>query len=492
MEIVLQPKQDIAFKTRATEVLYGGAKGGGKSFLLRASAIRWCAEIPGIQVYLFRRTLKDLRDNHLRGPKCLQSLLSEHIASGHVKYRQVENEFEFWNGSILHLCYCDSESDVENYQGAEMHVFMPDEVTHFTEYQYRYLRAQVRLAGLKVPGQYKGRLPRIEAGANPGSIGHAWVKRTWIQPQAPLTIWRAESEEGGMLRQFIPARLADNPYLSQDDPEYADRLRGMGNDSLVRAMLEGDWDLIAGQAFEKLRRQTHSVPVFEPPSHWLRFRAVDWGSTRPFSIGWWAVASETTHVKRAGGIIAEREVSDCIKIPQGALVRYREWYGWSGKPNEGLRMEPREVCQGIILRGRDEKYAYSVGDPSMWKVESGPSIAEMFVKNGVVLRAGDNSRHAGYIEVRTRIAGDEEGPRLLAMENCHAGFWRTMPDIVMDAHSYGPHSEDIDTDQEDHCADEVKYACMSRPWLRLVEKKERRPSRWLRFEEKEEQTWRTV
>src|SRR3990167_3510421 len=159
----LEPKQTLAFTTEATEVLYGGAAGGGKSYLLRASAIRWCAEIAGIQVYLFRRTLPDLRDNHLRGPTSFHVLLSEHLSSGHVKYRSVENEFEFWNGSILHLCYCDSENDVEKYRGAEIHVLLMDELVHFSDYQYRFLRSRVRIAGLKVPPQYKTRLPRIES-----------------------------------------------------------------------------------------------------------------------------------------------------------------------------------------------------------------------------------------------------------------------------------------------------------------------------------------
>lgn len=484
MEVRLDrsPKQTMAYLTPATEFLYGGAAGGGKSFLLRVSAIRWCYEVPGIQVYLFRRTLPDLRDNHLRGPTSFFVLLQDAILRGEVKYRAQENEFEWGNGSTLHLCYCDSENDVEKYRGAEIHVLLMDELTHFTEYQYRFLRSRVRIAGLKIPDNYAKLLPRIESASNPGSVGHAWVKRTFISPAVAMKIWRAAPGEGGMLRQFIPAKLSDNPYLTEDDPEYANRLRGLGADSLVRAMLDGDWDIIAGAAFEKLRRDTHCLEPFEIPEDWLRFGAFDWGSTRPFSYGMYAVASDPIDV---GGIHVQR----------GALVRYDEWYGWNGKPNEGLRMEAPEVASGILAKEDGVKPAYRIADSSMWKVDGGPSIAETFNKFGCILRPspkGPGSRHNGYVEVRARIAGNDDGPMLFCTESCHNGFWRTMPDLVMDEHQHGLKSEQIDTDQEDHVSDEVMYACTSRPWLRHREEKRQPVDRWLRFVEKEDRSWRTI
>ena len=472
-DIQLEPRQGVAFQTDATEVLYGGAAGGGKSYLLRVSAIRWAAEVPGLQIYFFRRTLPDLRDNHLRGPTAFQVLLSAYLSTGHVKYRSVENEFEFWDGSIIHLCYCDSENDVEKYRGAEIHVLMVDELTHFTEYQYRFLRSRVRRAGLTVPDKYKNRLPRIEAASNPGSLGHAWVKRTFVSPKAPNEIWKTPPEEGGMTRQFIPAKLADNPHLTKDDPNYADRLRGLGTDSLVKAMLDGDWDIIAGQAFEKLSRSKNGLDPFEPPSEWQKFRSIDWGSSRPFSVGFWTVADGSTD------------------LPRGAIVRYDEWYGWTGKPNEGLRMEVGEVAEGILKRS-EGKFAYTVADPSMWKVDTGPSAAEQMLKYGLTLRKADNSRHIGYLEMRSRIAGDEK-PMFYVTMNCHAGFWRTVPDLIVDeVKTQGIKQTDVDTDQEDHCYDECRYACMSRPWLRHIQEKQPVIEKWLRFEEPETESWRTI
>ena len=474
MDLNLEPKQGRAFQSEATEVLFGGAAGGGKSYLLRVSLIRWCMEIPGVQVYLFRRTLPDLRDNHLRGPTSFHVLLQNHIDSGHVKYRSVENEFEFWNGAILHLCYCDSENDVEKYRGAEIHVLAIDETTHFTEYQYRVLRSRVRRAGLEVPEKYKSKIPRIECASNPGSIGHAWVKRTFINPKPENEIWRTPPEEGGMLRQFIPARLSDNPYLTKEDPQYADRLRGLGATNLVRAMLDGDWDIVAGQAFEKLRRDVHCIEPFTPPEDWQCFGSFDWGSTKPFSFGLWTVSNGNP-------------LPDGRTYRRGAIIRFNEVYGWNGKPNEGMRKEAGDVADLLKSRIGQRKLGYIAADPSMWKVDGGPSISETFLKHGLVMRKADNSRIVGYVQVRQRIAGDEEGPMLYATKNCHDGFWRTMPDIVMDE----KHVEDVDTDQEDHPYDDVRYACMSRPWLSVVKKEKPRVKDW--FQEKEQaDSWRTA
>jgi hypothetical protein len=290
-----------------------------------------------------------------------------------------------------------------------------------------------------------------------------------------MEIWRTPPEEGGMLRQFIPAKLSDNPHLTADDPMYENRLRGLGADDLVRAMLDGDWDIVAGQAFEKLRRDKHCVEPFTPPQDWLVFGSFDWGSSRPFSFGLWTVAN--------GNALPDGRV-----YRRGALIRFNELYGWTGKANDGQRLEVAEVAKAIKKKCDGYKIAYIAADPSCWKVDGGPSHAESFMREGVILRKADNSRHIGYQAVRSRIAGDEDGPMLFATSNCHAGFWRTMPDIIMDEND----TEDVDTDNEDHCYDDTRYACMSRPWMRIVEKEKERTERWMRFEEKDEESWRTA
>lgn len=464
VRIELHPRQSSAFASTATELLYGGAAGGGKSFYLRVSAIRWCLAAPGVQVYLFRRSFPDLRANHLRGAQSLPDLLGPLIEAGQVKWNEQAQEFRFAGGSVLKLAHLSGDGDLAKYQGAEIHVLLMDELTHFTEHQYRFLRARVRLGSLAVPEHLRGCLPRIECASNPGSIGHAWVKAAWVSAAPPETVWQADAADGGMRRAYLPAKLADNPTMTVNDPAYADRLAGLGSEAMVRAWLDGDWDIVAGQAFEKFRRDKHVVAPFTIPAHWLRLVSMDWGSSKPFSVGWWAVADGTTP-----------------GIPAGALVRYREWYGWNGQPDVGVRMEVEEVARGILEREAvGEKIAYRIADLSIFSQDGGPSHAERFAKAGVVFKGRDwfrgnpKDRRLGYQEVRGRLAGVDGVPMLFTFSTCTDGFLRTIPDLVLDEHN----PEDVDTTQEDHAYDETRYACMSRPFVLAAKTAPKKIDRW--------------
>ena len=453
LNLNLHARQGEAFNTEATENLYGGAAGGGKSHLMRVAATIWAANIPGLQVYLFRRIRDDLVKNHMEGAKGFRAMLAGWVECGFVKI--VEDEIRFWNGSKIYLCHCKDEKDIYKYQGAEIHVLLIDELTHFTEAMYRFLRNRVRMVGVKIPDEYKGKFPRILCGANPGNVGHQWVKTTFVD-RGEYVIDKMPAPEGGMLRQYIPARLEDNPSMAEDDPEYEARLEGLGSEALVKAMRWGDWDVVEGAFFDTLSRHKHMVKPFKIPSGWHKFRSADWGSAKPFSVGWWAVATDTIQTA-------------CGKtIPRGAIVRYREWYGCvDGKPDTGLKLTAEEVGKGIKERDDGEALGLSVIDPAAFAQDGGPSLASRIMSEGVHFSPADNKRVAqrgalgGWDMMRHRINGNGDGqPMLFVFETCR-DWWRTVPVLQHD----DKRPEDLDTNAEDHAADETRYACMSRPWL---------------------------
>ncbi|MBQ5667124.1 MAG: Terminase-like family protein, partial [Oscillospiraceae bacterium] len=215
------------------------------------------------------------------------------------------------------------------------------------------------------------------------------------------------------------------------------------------AWLNGSWDVYEGQFFEdfmdlpehyKDRQWTHVIEPFEIPESWKIYRSFDWGYARPFSLGWWAVD------------------------PEGVCYRILELYGCTEEPNTGIKWTPNQVFAEIHkietehrwLKGRT---IHGVADPAIWDAEYGESIAETAAKHQVFFDKGDHQRIPGWMQVHYRFAFDENGfPMMYVFSNCKA-FIRTIPLLQYDEHKV----EDIDTDGEDHVADEVRYFLMSRP-----------------------------
>lgn len=468
LNLRLHHKQGLALLTAATEVLYGGAAGGGKSHLMRVAAILWCAAIPGLQVYLFRRIREDLVKNHMEGPKGFRSLLAGWVVSGFVTI--VEDEIRFWNGAKIYLCHCKDEKDIYKYQGAEIHVLLIDELTHFLETMYRFLRNRVRMVGLDLPDEYRGLFPRIMCGANPGGIGHLWVKRTFVDAAIPMAKRLMDAEDGGMVRQYVPARLEDNPSMTADDPGYEKRLEGLGSKALVQAMRWGDWNVVEGAFFDCWDIKRHVLTPFEVPDDWTRLRSGDWGSFRPFSFGWWAVVPDLWRTPSG------------LWLQRGCLLRIKEWYGCvPGKENIGLKLHAEKVGEGLWDRESDmPKIKDAVLDPAAFSEDGGPSIAERIFrgsKDRIIFRRADNARvgsrgaMGGWDQMRGRLVGDEEGfPMMACFETCTDSV-RTIPALQHDA----SRPEDLDTDGEDHAADEWRYLGMSRPWSRKSATETKKP-----------------
>ena len=435
----LHPKQQIALESEANEILYGGAAGSGKSHLMRVASVIWCAQIAGLQVYLFRRHSNDLEKNHLHGPTGYQMLLAPWTSAGLVEI--VKGQIRFWNGSKIFLCHCKDEDDVYQYQGAEIHVLMIDELTHFTEAMYQFLRSRVRATGLDLSA-FKGQFPKIFVGSNPGNIGHEWVKRYWIDGKEPMQIYQLPKEEGGKRRQFVSALLEDNPTLMEEDPDYEFSLLGLGSPALVEAMRFGNWNIMAGAYFPEFGIN-HIIEPFAIPDWWTRFRSFDWGSSKPFHVGWYAISDGTLP-----------------QYPKDSIVMYREWYGAKGA-DEGLKMTVEEVAEGIKVRDLNEKYRYSVADTAIFTSDGGPSMAERFANKGVMWQPADKARVTGWDQLRQRLRLNDEGkPMFFVTKNCKDTI-RTLPLLISDSKK----PEDIDTRLEDHAADSIRYAVMSRPFI---------------------------
>lgn len=452
LNLSLHAKQTTAFLSKATEILYGGAAGGGKSHLMRVAMVIWCTMIAGLQVYLFRRVSKDLLSNHMEGPNGFRNMMAPWVRQGFV--RIVDNEVRFWNGSKIFLCHCQHEKNMYDYDGVEIHVLLIDELTHFSEKIYRFLRGRVRAVGLPpLPPELVGCFPRILCGTNPGNIGHLWVKNSFIDNCVPMEIRQMPPEEGGMLRQFIPALLEDNPSMTEQDPTYEAKLKGLGSKALVRAKRYGDWNIIEGAYFDCWSPKNVIEP-FEVPARWTRFRAFDWGSAKPFSVGWYAVSD---------GTITDGETY----IPKGALIKYKEWYGCvPGKPDTGLKLTAEAIAEGIKEMDGDDVLQYSVADPAIFTEDGGPSFANRFALKGVYFRRADNKRTpkdgaaGGWDMMRARLIGMDERPMLYFFETCYDSI-RTIPALQHDPAK----PEDLNTKMEDHSADETRYACMSNPWV---------------------------
>jgi hypothetical protein len=459
MQLRLHRKQGIAFRSRATEILYGGAAGGGKSHLMRVAAIAWCVAVPGLQVYLFRRTYPDLFKNHMTGPGSFPVLLADWILHGVAWIDWGKMQVRLRNGSCIHLCHCQHEKDVYHYQGAEIHVLLIDELTQWSSDMYRFLRSRLRLGGLKIPPAFQGLFPRALLGANPGGIGHNWVKASFVTIAAALAITRVAKDEGGMLRQFIPALLEDNPTLLDNDPDYESKLEGLGSAALVRAMRLGDWDIVEGGFFDDLwDKRVHVIKPFLIPRCWRIDRSFDWGSSKPFSVGWWAESDGTT-------------APNGKKYPRGTLFRIDELYGWDGKrPNVGTKQLASDVAKAI--KAKEKAWRTALGyvvhpgpaDPSIYAVEDGHSIADSMAKAGVTWVEGDNtpgSRKTGWERMRELMSAATkkpmEEPGLFVFETC-LQFVRTVPVLPRDQHN----PEDIDTKAEDHTADEARYRVLAK------------------------------
>lgn len=461
MDFVLSEKQALALQSPATELLYGGAAHGGKSYFLRIVSIILALAVPGLVVYLFRRTHPSLWRNHMEGAQSYKVLLKDYVRAKKVRWNGQHYTWEWSNGSLIKLCHCQHEGDIYEYQGADIHVLLLDEATLFTEDMYRFLRSLVRIGSLAVEGVWKAVLPRIICGTNPGNIGHEFLKRTFVIPSRGKSanyMWRADAPEGGMLRQFIQAKLQDNPF---SDEGYAARLMGQGNPRLVKARLDGDWDyggdgLMFGDVWSD---ELHVIrePYFRIPRSWYVDSSFDWGYSKPWGSIIWAEA-DGSPVRLHDGTI--------IHFPRGSLIGVNEAYGWNGFPNQGSKQTPEEIATDILEFYAGSRSYLSANqihsgpaDSSIYDTDTGLSIASKMERKGISFtRSNKNpgTRVLGWQcmhgMLRNAATGNKEAPWLVVFDKCEH-FIRTIPSLPVDKRN----ADDVDTNAEDHIGDLTRY-----------------------------------
>jgi hypothetical protein len=255
----------------------------------------------------------------------------------------------------------------------------------------------------------------------------------------------------------------DNQILLENDPHYRGRIIAAtgGNEALRKAWLEGDWNIVAGAFFDCWSAKMIVRP-FEIPREWTRFRSGDWGSARPYSFGWWAVVPDNF------------TTPDGKIIPKNAIIRYRELYGAVDRvnqPNVGVKRPAQELGAEIAALERGEIISDGVLDPAAFASDGGPSIAERLMTGSgmkALWRPADNKRVSqkgamgGWDQMRARIMGEDDRPMIYCFSTCLDSI-RTIPLLQHDEKKL----EDVNTEMEDHAADDWRYACMSRPYSRI-------------------------
>lgn len=403
------PKQAEFFRATNRHIAYGGARGGGKSWAMRRKFVILALSYKGLKLLLLRRTLPELRENHVL------PLLAE--LDGLAKYDSDAKAFIFPNKSRLKLGYCDTDADVLQYQGQEYDVIGFEEATLFTEYQIR----QILLCNRSTRDDFKARAYYT---CNPGGVSHHYIKRLFIDRCFT-------EEECPDDYYFIQAKVYDNTVLMDKNPEYLKNLKQLPEDER-RAFLEGDWDVFAGQYFREFKREKHVIEPIELLPHQKRFRSIDDGFNDPCCVLWHYVG------------------------PDGRIYTYRELYV--------RHLNASEIAKLILEMSEGEEIDYTVASPDMWAKRGndslkGESKAETYMLNGVPLIKADNSRILGWSRMREFLRDAPDGLPYWQIFNTCKNLIRTLPLLVHDKHRV----EDVADGLEDHAPESARYALMSRP-----------------------------
>ena len=396
-----------------TDVLYGGAAGGGKSYAMLVDPLRF-AHRAAHRALILRRSMPELRElidkSRELYPKAFPG----------CKYKEVEKLWNFPSGAKIEFGFLERDADVYRYQGQAYSWIGFDEITHqATEFSWNYLASRLRTTDPEI-------IPYMRCTANPGGVGAHWVKKRYIDPSPPYESFKGAD---GLSRKFIPARLDDNPYLANDG-RYEQMLKALPP-TQRRQLLEGDWEVAEGAAFTEFDRYTHVIEPFEIPIHWERTKGIDYGYASESACVWGAIDPD-----------------------DGTLIIYRELY------RKGLL--GTDLAHMITeMELNDPMSVSGVLDTACWNRtgQTGPTVGETLVKAGHKLRRADKNRVAGKIQIHEYLKLQQSGRPKIQIFNTCPNLIRELQSIPLDKSN----PEDVDTKASDHAYDALRYLIMARP-----------------------------
>ena len=396
-----------------TDVLYGGAAGGGKSYAMLVDPLRF-AHRGAHRALILRRSMPELRElidkSRELYPKAFPG----------CKYKEVEKLWNFPSGAKIEFGFLERDADVYRYQGQAYSWIGFDEITHqATEFSWNYLASRLRTTDPEI-------IPYMRCTANPGGVGAHWVKKRYITPSPPNESFKGED---GLSRKFIPARLDDNPYLAHDG-RYEQMLKALPP-TQRRQLLEGDWEVAEGAAFTEFDRNIHIIDPFEIPIHWDRIKGIDYGYASESACVWGAIDRD-----------------------DNTLIIYRELY------RKGL-LATDLAFMLTEMELNDPMSVPGVLDTACWNRtgQTGPTVGETLTKAGHKLRRADKNRVAGKIQIHEYLKVQQSGRPKLQIFNTCPNLIRELQSIPLDKSN----PEDVDTHAPDHAYDALRYLIMSRP-----------------------------
>lgn len=429
------------------ECLYEGTRGPGKTDALLMDFAQHCGQ--GFGPYwrgiLFRETYPQLADVVAKSKRLFYRMFPG------IKWNASDYIWTWPTGEQLFLRHMRVPDDYWNYHGHEYPWIGWEELTNWaTGDCYESMKSCSRSSFPGMPRKYR-------ATANPYGVGHGWVKEYFIDPAPPGIV---VENERGLQRVRIKGFFFENTALMKADPDYVAKLQSIADPNKRKAWLGADWNIVSGGIFDGVwREEVHILRPFEVPKTWRIDRAFDWGSSRPFSVGWWATADGT---EIQVGIDPDGEPVKRA-FYRGSLIRVAEWYGWNGTPNVGCRMLAAEIARGIkekeAAMGWEGRVLNGPADSAIFETQNGVCIADDMARVGINwVRAdkGPGSRRNGWERVRNWLAAGlehpMENPGLFVFDTCRH-FIRTVPGLPRDEKD----PDDVDTDAEDHVGDETRY-----------------------------------